>query len=266
MPPIPARLSILTTILHDKGNMDPYQNIVDFYDLEHDPFDEDASFYNNIVRDGPVLEVGCGTGRLLQKLAPSRLQLHGVDTSEAMLRAARNRLVDVPNVHLHLGSVESLRLPYSFKTVLVPLNVLWHITTLQGQIEALRAIRDHMKRDCLLVVDVSNPLNMVDRSGGREVRQRFAQETPNGFVQCFSTAEEWSEDQRLKIALWYDLTGQDQQVRRTRASLDLRYTYRFELELMIEMTGFVVGQVYGSYDLEPYSPSSSNIIVVAASG
>ena len=55
----------------------------------------------------------------------------------------------------------------------------------------------------------------------------------------------------------------DGSLRRIATSFDLRYLHRHELELMLELAGFVQWQVYGSYDLDPYDDESDRLIVAA---
>jgi len=242
--------------------MDPYEHIVHLYDLEHDAFDDDASFFVNLLREGPVLEIGCGTGRIVERLARSGLETHGIDTSEAMLVAARKRLTGVANAHLHFMSVERLDLPRKFRSTIWPLNVLWHLPDLDAQVRSLQAVRAHMDAGGLLVVDLSNPLTMLDRQDGNEVLLRFQSGDGPNLVQGFSCSEDRAGDQMLELSLWYDRMETDGAVRRTATTVLLRYTYRFELELMLNIAGFRVRQTYGSYDLEPYTSDSPNLLVV----
>jgi ubiquinone/menaquinone biosynthesis C-methylase UbiE len=51
-----------------------------------------------------VLEIGCGTGRVMQHLAPACRQLHGIDISEAMVTQGRERLAHLPNVSFEVGN------------------------------------------------------------------------------------------------------------------------------------------------------------------
>jgi ubiquinone/menaquinone biosynthesis C-methylase UbiE len=51
-----------------------------------------------------VLEIGCGTGRVMRHLAPACGRLHGIDISEAMVEQGRERLADLPNVSFEVGN------------------------------------------------------------------------------------------------------------------------------------------------------------------
>ncbi len=60
--------------------------------------------------DYVVADLGCGTGHFAAELAPRVSKVIGVDNSTAMLKAARKRTSDLPNVELHRADLESLPL------------------------------------------------------------------------------------------------------------------------------------------------------------
>src|SRR5207253_973524 len=63
-----------------------------------------AAFLRSVLQITPehkVLEIGCGVARIGRELAPSCGEWHGVDISGNMIRHARERTKDIPNVFLH---------------------------------------------------------------------------------------------------------------------------------------------------------------------
>jgi ubiquinone/menaquinone biosynthesis C-methylase UbiE len=54
--------------------------------------------------DAAVLDIGCGTGRVMEHLAPWCREVHGLDISERMVQRGRRRLGHLPNVHFHHGN------------------------------------------------------------------------------------------------------------------------------------------------------------------
>lgn len=243
--------------------MDPYRDIAEFYDLEHEDFRDDVEFYLHMVSEGPVLEVGVGTGRVLAPLLDAGLEVWGVDLSSAMLERAAQRRHDHPGMHLVHASAEDLDLSTVFRVALFPLNTLWHVLDSEGQIAALRAVRRHMEDGGRLIVDCANPLTVADRGASGEIRYRFERQLSDRRVVCFSASRDDEAEQRLSISLIYDETMPDKQLYRTETHLELRYVYRFELELLLRLSGFRVRHLYGSYDLEPYSGVSPQLIVDA---
>jgi SAM-dependent methyltransferase len=54
--------------------------------------------------DAVVLEIGCGTGRVLQHLAGRYHEVHGIDIAGEMVKQGEHRLAGVPNIHFHQGN------------------------------------------------------------------------------------------------------------------------------------------------------------------
>jgi SAM-dependent methyltransferase len=245
--------------------MDPYADIAPYYDWEHDDFLEDVTFFLHVIREGPVLEIGVGTGRVAHPIALAGYDVWGVDTSEAMLSRARIRLRDVGGVHLIHGEVDHLVDTPNFRVVLLPLNTLWHVSTLDGQLRMLEAIHARMAIGGLLLVDLSNPLTLADRRSHGELSQRFRRKLDGKSISSYSSAWDNESEQILMLSLTYEEVPAHGPVRRSFAELELRYLYRFELELLLRLAGFSLRDCYGSYDLQPYSSLSPNLIAVAES-
>lgn len=243
--------------------MDQYAEIAFYYDCEHADFHDDIEFYLTAVDASPILEVGAGTGRVALPLLQSGLEVWGIDSSEAMLEIARRRLSGFPNAHLIHTSISDLRLPMRFPFALLPLNTLWHLISLDAQLRALQTIRGHLLERGTLIIDLSNPLTMADRGANGDMRQRFDRICSDVPVVCISAAWDDEAEQQLALSLTYDELRPDGSVKRARARLELRYTYRGELELLLRLAGFAVQHVYGSYDQQPYASDSPSLIVVA---
>ena len=83
------------------GAADPYAEIPELYDLEHADFADGVAFYQQFaeVIGDPILELGCGTGRLLQPLAAAGHRVTGIDQSAPMLARAHEHLAGGPCLH-----------------------------------------------------------------------------------------------------------------------------------------------------------------------
>ena len=101
------------TIITNSFLKDPFADIAQFYDLDLDGYVDDLFFYRQFVQDysGNVLELGCGTGRVLEALIDLDVNLVGIDNSVSMLEIAKNRLADI-DLELHLAEFKNFR----FKT------------------------------------------------------------------------------------------------------------------------------------------------------
>jgi ArsR family transcriptional regulator len=99
-----------------------------------------------------VADLGCGTGRLSASLAPFVEHVWSVDNSEAMLRAAAERLTPYRNVELRQGALEQLPIPSQCVDVAVLCMVLHYLPEpLRALSEAARVLKPNAK---LVVIDI----------------------------------------------------------------------------------------------------------------
>lgn len=248
--------------------LDPYAAIPHLYDLEHDAFDADVDLYVNLATavGDPILELGCGTGRLMTPLLAAGFRVTGLDSSQAMLDRAAARIGTNDRATLHLGSMQAADdAPGGpFGMVLIPLNGLLHLESQQAQRAALAAAWRALDPRGQLVLDVMNPTPESLRELTAGVQHEGAWTLGDGrTVDKFSTRRLDSAGQRLDTTIWYDLCELDGVVTRTRTAFPLRYVHRAELELLLEVTGFVDVQLYGGYELEPFTDQSERLIVTA---
>src|SRR5258706_199636 len=141
--------------------MNDYDAIAPFYDIEHAHFDEDLDVYLNFAElsGGPLLELACGSGRLLLPLAEAGFEGTGVDNSAKMLSLAEQRLQQTgltTPCTLVQQDMYSLHLDQKFRMAFIALRSLKHMITRKEQQQALRAIRNHLVTGGRFILDISN--------------------------------------------------------------------------------------------------------------
>lgn len=250
---------------------DSYAEIAPFYDFEFDAFDHDIELYLGYAQivGGPILELGCGTGRLLAPLGKAGFAVTGLDTSPAMIELARTRLERddlVRRVIIQLGDMRDLSDfdQDQFSLVIISVNSFLHLESVTDQIQALEQIRSVIHRDGLLVIDVFNPtpdslVRMEDRYTFDAEWEISAERT----LQRYSHRQLDSAEQVITTRLFYDLIEQNGSVTRRTTSYRMRYVHRFELERLLVGAGFEIEGIYGSYGLDPLDHDSEQLIVVA---
>jgi len=149
----------------------------------------DVRFYVEAAREcgGPVLELGCGTGRILVPTARAGVEIAGLDASEGMLDARRRRLRAEPpevqgRVSLHRGDLRDFDLARAFRLVTIPFRPFQHLITVAEQLACLGAIRRHLTTDGRLVFDVFNPSihNLAKPADGAETDEEPSFTLPDG--------------------------------------------------------------------------------------
>jgi ubiquinone/menaquinone biosynthesis C-methylase UbiE len=88
-----------------------------------------------------AMELGCGTGIFLERVAHSGARIVGIDLSAELLSKARGRLAGIPNVALHRGNAEHLPYADSSFDVVYGSSVLHHVDVDRGLAEVLRVLR-----------------------------------------------------------------------------------------------------------------------------
>jgi SAM-dependent methyltransferase len=250
---------------------DAYRDIGTWYDAEHDGFDEDIALYLQLAQvvGDPILELGCGTGRVMEPLCAAGWRVTGVDSSPAMLDRARRRLAGYDRTGtatlIAADMADALATPHgAFGLAIVALNGLLHLSDPAEQRAALAHARSALDPRGMLVVDVFNPDVGLARIDDRVVIHEGTWPLEgSGEVTKLSSRRFDRATQTIETALWYDEVDAAGAVRRTATAFAQRYVSRAELLLMLELAGFTEPQVYGSYDLDPFESGSERILVTA---
>ena len=246
----------------------PYAEIAALYDLEHDRFRDDLDLIHYIVETvgDPILELGCGTGRVLAHLSDLEMRLTGVDNSPSMLERARLRLEGVAEVRLIGAEMRATGLvDETFGVVLLALNTLMHASTLDAQRQVLAEAFRVLDPRGQLFIDLPNPLaGAIDFVDHQVVHEGTWDSEPAGRpVSKFSSRVVNRTEQIVQTHVWYDIAGDLGRLSRIHTQFDLRYVYPAELLLMLELAGFIEPKLYGAYELDPFTDSSPRLIVTA---
>lgn len=245
---------------------DPYQAIAAYYDAEHDQFTDDLVMYRHLAEmaDGPILELACGSGRILEAVIEQEHPVTGIDTSAIMIERCRARFAERDRKpHLQVGSmVDRVADPGSQSLVIIGLSSLHHVVTQSEQRSALQAASDALRTGGMLVLDLLNPFVALTGPDER-VSLETTLEIPDGTLQKFSVQTIDPAEQHIRHTVWYDLTSSGGAVQRVQTTMDLRVVFPSELELLLELAGLTSWQIYGSYDLDSFDASSPRLIVMA---
>lgn len=235
----------------------------------------DVPFYRELAlrHGGPVLELGCGTGRLAIPIARAGVPVTGVDISRPMLRRFQSRLDDEAEavrarVRLLEADATTLRLePATFPLVAIPFNVLILMADRERQKRVLEVAARHMTPDGVLALDIMNPL-VLSLGGDPSPQPSFPRRNPrtgNSYVKHAMTSR-LDEDQKQRIHGWYEERLPSRSVLTTDYSFQWRLIFRWELTEMLERAGLVEDSSFGDFEGAPWTVDSTRIIVVARRG
>ena len=248
--------------------MSDYDLIAPFYDIEHAQFDEDLDMYRNFAElcGGKILELACGSGRLLLPLAQDGYMLTGVDTSEAMLDIARHVLTEakvIEHCQLVQQDISTLQLSEKFRLGMVALGSFGHLIQRQQQQQALAAIRRHLSLGATFILDISNEdARYMENLSGHMLHQGTWEQEDGSYITHFISPASSNTSHLLDLTHFYDVHRQGEAVRRTVSQTSLYLFERNEAELLLEQAGFRVKNIYGNYDFSPYEHESPRMIFI----
>ncbi|MCC7363623.1 MAG: class I SAM-dependent methyltransferase [Dehalococcoidia bacterium] len=247
---------------------DPYRIDAEYYDLLHDGFDEDIGLWQAFAgrTDRPVLEVGCGSGRIAVPLAAAGATVTGIDPSPAMLARAREA-ASAPGVRVDLreGTLGDAELEAgAYGLVLLANDVFLFAEDGDEQVAWLQAAARALHFSGTLVIDVPGPALGLDAAANGQPLLVYAGEMEDGsWLDAWHVHEDDLAAQTRRLLVTYEVTSPDGVVTRQRSEHLLRYVHRFELEYLLRMSGLALLDAYGDYDLGPYTNDSSRLIVTA---
>ena len=251
------------------ADSNPFDALARYYDWEHAAFEDDVAMYLGFAKrtGGPVLELACGTGRLLLPLLREGIRAVGVDSSGPMLEVARRaaaRAGLAGQAELHQADVRELALDERFRLAFIALDSFGLLRHRSDQLAALARTRRHLVPGGLLVLDVANGNLRGGEARDELLLQHLGVDPESGRPLSKWTARSTDlAGQVDRFTYFYDVVREDSTVARHTAELELRYFGRFELELLLERADFAVEALYGSYDLAPFTSESERLIAVA---
>ena len=226
--------------------------------------DGDAEFYTELAREtgGPVLELGCGAGRLLAPLANAGFEITGLDMSPAMLAAAAVRIAKERGavrrrIATVLGDMSDFRLETKFAFAFIAFRSFMMLTEQDAQRRCLERVRDHLLPGGLLAIDIFDP--KLDRmvpdveDVGWTSMGAIPHPTSLNLVSV-EVAGRSNDVIRQVFEETWRFTERDRegnQLRREEEILRMRWTYRYEMRYLLELAGFEVLAEYSDYDKSP---------------
>ena len=220
-----------------------------------------------------MLELGCGTGRVLVPIARSDIHIIGIDLSKHMLKICRERLQAEPEetqarAQIVEADMREFSLDRSFELVTIPFRPFQHLLTVEDQISCLECVNRHLVDGGRLILDVFNPsLEALTRDNlGEELSEEGPFEMADGrrVVRRHKIVERDLFNQINYVELIYYVTHTDGREERLVHAFPMRYLYRFEAEHLLERCGFEVVDIYADFDRSPYGSKYPGEIIIVA--
>lgn len=241
------------------------------YDKVH-ALQEDVPFWISEAETaaGPVLELGCGTGRVTIPVSQAGVTITGLDNSPVMLAQARSKAKKLrprmKTLRFIKGDMRDFYLGQQFNLVIIPFRSFQLLLSVEDQSRALACIRNHLEPGGRLIFNL-----FVPKAGCLEQKKSFSLfgneatclgKTPEMELEEKSQHDEYNQIIYVKNVLKeYGESGTAQ--KRSEVSYALRYTYQREIQSLLKNAGYRILETYGNFRREPLSETSEEMIWVA---
>ena len=245
----------------------------EYYDEDYSlgiPDRGDIPFYKKhaLQMGSPVLELGCGTGRILIPIAQQGIESHGLDMNREMLGICETkvRALDLSNVHLKCSSMDQFSYDEKFSMIYIPFRSFQHLLSSEQQMRCLQLVRNHLKDDGLFILDVFAP--NIEKLAAYGKKQDWEKDFSRKNARTESTITRYYQArpdfaaQTVEVSMmWEERDANGTVVARKKGEFKLRYIFRYELEHLLVRCGFEP-TIYGHFDERPYDYVSGEIVAV----
>ena len=249
-----------------------YDPIARYYDMTHSDLTDDLSLLQQLASEanGPILECGCGTGRILFPLAHAGHTITGLDNSPAMLAIAHGKLArEAPQVQSKITLLEGdmTEIPSNgrFALIIIPYNTLLHLTPTQVS-QTFASLHKQLTGNGRLLIDLTNPFVIAQTPNDQMLTLEQSFTDPQTGHTVLQFASNWldDEEQTLHITWIYDATpANGGSIHRTVSQFRYHYLYPHQLEIQLQQTGFQLEAMWGNYDHSPFNEESNRLILLA---
>jgi len=239
---------------------------------EYDPRQPgDIEFYRELIpsAQSTILELGCGTGRVLIPLASHCAHITGVDISEPMLALCRRKLqaskIPRSRAKIKLGDITALVLEQKFDLIIAPFRVFQNLKRDEEVTGLFRTVKSHLSDAGSCILNAFRPFldreAMATQWACEGENLHWETPTEDGRIALYDRRSRIdAERQIIYPVLAYRRYRGDVLEDEVIHEIALRYYYPDQLEELIAAHGFKIVNRWGGYAGEPYGEGPELLI------
>lgn len=231
-------------------------SIPEIFDAEFGSFDHNIGFYLDFIKEGSVLDLSCGTGRIVIPLSHYGLKCVGLDSSAAMLDHAKRKMQGFP-VQFILGDMRFFDLKSEFDLILLSGNSFQAFSSLAEQERVLACVRAHLSSEGVFVLQMRNMTKDLQADQDSYAFWHSFRDTHGRDMKVFGRHTFNPENSIVTYSIKRSCEGSD-----TFSELRLRLVAIEEFQTFMSDQGFEIVHLFSDYQRTPYFPESEMIVAV----
>jgi SAM-dependent methyltransferase len=249
----------------------PYDNGA-LYDLLFERFDYGLEFYLALARAarGPVLDVACGTGRVLLPMLEAGIDADGLDLFPAMLETLRKKAsARGLTPQLYQSDMSAFHLPRPYALIVIPFNAFIHNLTTDAQLSTLHCCKEHLQPGGLLAFDTFFPGAALITSPENTRALEMESKNPHTGLpirlydtRSFDRVKQFQHS-RIEIEM-LDAAGNITSTHTSQTTT--RWIYKSEMELLLRIARFERFEILGGFNGQPLIHDTDAMIVQVWNG
>ena len=173
-----------------ESNMESYTSFAEVYDqfMDNVPYEAWADFLQEIlqkegIRDGLVLDLGCGTGSMTEALAARGYDMIGVDNSEEMLEIAMEKRVETGHDILYLQQdMQAFELYGTVRAVISVCDCVNYLTDPEELEEVFRLVNNYLDPEGIFIFDFNTQYKYRELLGIRPLQRTGRTQALSGII------------------------------------------------------------------------------------
>ena len=244
------------------------EDITRLHEAQLEKFDDDIPFWIGLAETtgSPILELGCGTGRVMIPLLLAGFSVDGLDSNPAALDRLSSRM----NVHnlnageIHRGRMQEFCIERFYNLIISPCNTFSTLSESDAT-KTLENIVGHLKPKGTFVLDLPNPGYIIEDDSQDEgvLTDSFIEPKTGNACQVFTRQRYNPASQRMSVTWTYDELHPDGEVVRHEMTLNHYLRTPEQMEQILFATGFSSVLMYGDYGPSQFRPDAAHMLVHA---
>lgn len=237
--------------------------MVNFYDVIHKNYDIDKKFYLDKILNagGPVLEIGCGTGRIFCEALKQGADIYGIDQSALMLGKLKEKIDASEHYRVQVVDALDYLSEKKFNLIIAPYRMFMHIISVEDQQKFLKNVYANLNDNGEYIFNVFNPDLERIRTGDKETLRFEGEYIPGKTFKFYDSSKPDLLNQCQQVTFRFEWEDNGE-IKEDKMYFPMRYMFRFEIQHLCERAGFKSVNIYRDFEYNELNGEVREFVVV----